>query len=113
MPGSAKVPEGSGADAEVRFRKNSDAEVRSGSGGFLCTYPGQVQEGSGTEQRLGRVPEVFGADLGEVPEGSGADAEVRFRKVHTYFRLRREETFFHHVYFFCFNLVNPRMILGF
>ena len=27
--------------------------------------------------------------LGEVPEGSGADAEVRFRKVHTYFRLRR------------------------
>ena len=26
--------------------------------------------------------------LGEVPEGSGADAEARFRKVQTYFRLR-------------------------
>ena len=26
--------------------------------------------------------------LGEVREGSGADAEVRFRKVHTYLRLR-------------------------
>ena len=27
--------------------------------------------------------------LGEVPEGSGADAEVRFWKVDTYFRLCR------------------------
>ena len=42
--------------------------VRSGSGGLRCTYPGQVPEGS--VQRLG-----------EVPESSGADPEVRFRKV--------------------------------
>ena len=45
-----KVPEGSGA------------EVRSGSGGFRCTYPGQVPV-----QRLGQ--EV----IGEVPEGPGAN----------------------------------------
>ena len=68
-----EVPEGSGADAEVRFRKvlvqrlgqvtegcGADAEVRR----FQCrrcTYPGQVAEGSGTEV------------IGEVPESSGAD----------------------------------------
>ena len=40
-----EVPEGSGADAEVRFPQDSDAEVRSGSGGLRCTYPGQVLEG--------------------------------------------------------------------
>ena len=58
-----QVPEGSGADAEVRFL---EVPVQRG---FRCTYPGQVQEGSGAD------------NLGEVQEGSSADTEVKFRNV--------------------------------
>ena len=45
-----QVPEGSGADAEARFR---EVPVQRG---LRCTYTGQVQEGSGTEVRFWRVP---------------------------------------------------------
>ena len=42
-----EVPEGSSADAEVRFRKvRRLGQVPEG-----CTYPGQIPEGSGTEVR--------------------------------------------------------------
>ena len=58
----SEVPESSGADAEVRFRKvpvqrlsqvpeGCGAEVRSSSESLRCRYPGQVPEGSGTEAR--------------------------------------------------------------
>ena len=49
-----RVPQGSGAVAEVRFRKVAVQMLRSGSGRFRCRYPG------------------------EVPESFGADAEVSF-----------------------------------
>ena len=39
------IPKGSGLDAEVRFW---EVPVERG---FRCTYPGQVQQGSGTEVR--------------------------------------------------------------
>ena len=65
-----QVPEGSGADAEVRFR---------GLGEVLEGYLGEIREGSGAdaEVRFRRVEVRFRKApvqrLGEVPEGSGAD----------------------------------------
>ena len=75
-----EVPEGSGADAEVKFRKvqvQKLSQVPDGSGAHT-----QVRIRKFPVQTLGEVPEGSGADpIGEVPEGSGADAEVRFRRV--------------------------------
>ena len=106
-----EVSEGSGADAEVRFRKvlvqrlgqvpegqvpgqdpegsgtqlrwsseGSSADRRWSSGRFLCRCWGQILEGSGAEVRSGsgadnqvRIRKVPVQRLGEVPEGSGAD----------------------------------------
>ena len=92
VPG--KVPEGttrSGADAQARFRdvlaqsldevpKSSDAEPRRGSGGFRCRgarvlvqIPGDVS-GADVEVRFRKVP-VQKVLVQKVP-----DIEVRFRK---------------------------------
>ena len=67
--------------------------ARSGSGRFWCRYPGQVPESSCTGHSggfrctyPGQVPEVRFRKipvqrLGQVLEGSGADYQVRIRKV--------------------------------
>ena len=82
LPILSEVPEGSGADAEVKFRKVP-----------VQIHIGEVPEASGADaevrfqefpvQRLGQVPEGSGLKprsrsgwlqrLGEVPEGSGPD----------------------------------------
>ena len=46
-----EVPEGSGVDAEVRFRKVPVQWLGQVREGLRCTYPGQVPAGSGTEVR--------------------------------------------------------------
>ena len=85
IPRSDSNPEGSGADAEVRFR--GLGEVLEGSGADICVrfwkvpvqmrklpvqWLGQVPQGCGahTQVRLRKVPVQ---SLGEVPDGSGAD----------------------------------------
>ena len=52
--------------------------LRSSSGRFRCKYAGQVPEGSGADAEV-RFRQVPVQRLGQVPEGCGADAEVRFR----------------------------------
>ena len=69
-----EVPEGSGADAGVRFRKVP--VQRSGQ-----VPEGQVPEGSGTEVMRRGSGEFRCRYLSNFPEGPGADAEVTFRKI--------------------------------
>ena len=73
MQGLGEVPEGSGADTQVRFRKVPVQMRRSGSGRFRCRYLGEVPEGD-AEVRFRKIPVQR---LGEVPEGSGAYTQVR------------------------------------
>ena len=73
------VPEGSGADGEVRFQK---VPVPDGSGTHT-----QVRMRKVPVQRLGEVLGVADAEgsgaevIGQVPEGCGTHTQVRMRKV--------------------------------